>query len=73
MENLVEEAVRTAPDTCQPRLWKRYINDTLVIIKKGQALNLMHHIITVDPMGSIKFTHEQEENAMIPFVDTKLQ
>ena len=73
MENLAEEAVSIAPETCQPRLWKRYIDDMLVIIKKGQALNLMHHINTVDPTGSIKFTHEPKENGMIPFLDTKLQ
>ena len=31
------------------------------------------HLNTVDPIGSLKFTHEEEEGGSIPFLDTLIQ
>ena len=42
--------------------WKRYVDDVLELIKKGQVRNLTDHINTVDPTGNIKFTCEEEED-----------
>ena len=73
MEALEEEAIRTAPIECRPRLWKRYVDDTLVIIKKGTSEQLLEHINQIDSTQSIKFTKEDEENRSIAFLDTKLE
>ncbi|XP_072025198.1 uncharacterized protein [Amphiura filiformis] len=58
------------PRKLSPRLWKRYVDDVLEIIRKGQVDNLTDHLNTIDPTGSVKFTYEQEHNGSIPFLDT---
>ncbi|XP_072044089.1 uncharacterized protein [Amphiura filiformis] len=35
MEWLEQEAIATAPMECKPKMWKRYVDDILEIIKKG--------------------------------------
>ena len=70
MEWLEEEAIATAPITCKPRFWKRYVDDVLEIIKQGQVENLTSHLNTIDPTKNIKFTHEPEQDGAIPFLDT---
>ena len=72
MEWLEEEAVATAPESCKPRLWKRYVDDVLEIIQDGEADNLTEYLNQIDPTGSIKFTYETESNGSIPFLDTKI-
>ena len=42
----------------------------LEIIKDGEVDNLTEHLNQVDQTGNIKFTHEQEKDGQIPFVDT---
>ncbi|XP_072042917.1 uncharacterized protein [Amphiura filiformis] len=70
MEWLEQEAIATAPMECKPKMWKRYVDDILEIIKKGTTQQLTEHLNTVDPTKNIKFTHEEEENNQIPFLDT---
>ncbi|XP_072017161.1 uncharacterized protein [Amphiura filiformis] len=70
MEWLEQKAISTAPDSCRPRLWKRYVDDVLEIIRRGQVDNLTDHLNSIDPTGSIKFTYEQEQDGSIPFLDT---
>ena len=62
MKWLEKEAIATAPVNCQPRLWKRYVDDVLEIVKKGSAEQLTSHINQIDKTGNIKFTYEKEEN-----------
>jgi len=71
MEWLEKQAIATAPIECKPKFWKRYVDDVLELIKKGQVRNLTDHINTIDPTGNIKFTYE-EEDKQIPFLDTLL-
>ena len=71
MEWLEKQAIATAPVECKPKFWKRYVDDVLELIKKGQVRNLTDHINTIDSTGSIKFTYE-EEDKQIPFLDTLL-
>ena len=71
MEWLEKQAIATAPVKCKPKFWKRYVDDVLELIKKGQVGNLTDHINTIDPTGNIKFTYE-EEDKQIPFLDTVL-
>ena len=70
MEWLEQKAIATAPITCRPQLWKRYVDDVLEKIKEGETQNLTDHLNTVDTTGSIKFTHEEENDGSIPFLDT---
>ena len=72
MEWLEQRALATAPDECMPKLWRRYVDDILEIIPKGTTQQLTDHLNTVDPTQSIKFTHEEEINGNIPFLDTSI-
>ena len=51
--------------------WYRYVDDTIAFVKEDQIDNIVsalngHH-------QDIKFTHETEENGMIPFLDVSMQ
>ncbi len=70
MEWLEEEAIATAPIECKPRFWLRYVDDVLEIIKEGKTSSFTDHLNTVDPTGNIKFTHEEEADKRISFLDT---
>ena len=59
MEWLEKEAIASAPMDCRPKLWRRYVDDVLEVIKSGTTQKLTYHLNTVDPTGSIKFTHEE--------------
>ena len=72
MEWLEQEAIATAPQHCKSRLWKRYVDDVLEIIKRGEAENLTKHLDQIDPTGSFKFTFEEEKDGSIPFLDTEI-
>ena len=72
MEWLEQQAIATAPVDCKPRLWKRYVDDILEVMKRGKVGQLTDHINTIDPTGNIKFTYEEEEHRKIPFLDTLL-
>ncbi|XP_072039396.1 uncharacterized protein [Amphiura filiformis] len=70
MEWLEKKAIATAPLECKPRLWRRYVDDVLEIIKKDTTEQLTEHLNTVDTTGNIKFTYEEECDGKIPFLDT---
>jgi len=70
MEALEQEAIATAPLDCKPKLWLRYVDDVLEIIKKDSVEALTDHINKVDETGSIKFTYEKETDGKLPFLDT---
>ena len=70
MEALEQQAIATAPLDCKPKLWVRYVDDILEIIKKSSVQQLTDHINQIDKSGSIKFTYEEEEQGRIPFLDT---
>ena len=54
-----------------PRLWKRYVDDTFCILRKGSTEELLHHLNGVRP--TIKFMVEQEDDGTLPFLDTLLR
>ena len=70
MEFLEQKAIATEPIDCRPKLWKRYVDDVLEIIKDGKVDQLTHHLNQTEPTGNIKFTHEPEKDNQIPFLDT---
>ena len=53
-------------------MWKRYVDDVLEIIDRGQIQHLTDHLNQVDPTDNIKFTFEEESNGQIAFLDTKI-
>ena len=67
MENLEEEAWETAPHP--PSLWKRFVDDTFVILEAQYKDGFFHHINSLD--ANIKFTAETAKaDGSIPFLDT---
>lgn len=72
MEHLEDTAISSAPVSCKPRLWKRYVDDILEIVKKDAVEQLTSHLNQADETGNIKFTCEIEKDGAIPFLDTKL-
>ena len=69
MEFFEELALETAPT--RPRLWKRYVDDTFCILRKGSTEELLHHLNRV--RLTIKFTVEWEEDGTLPFLNTLLR
>jgi len=61
MEWLEQQAIATAPVTCQSRLWKRYEDDIMEIVKKGYKQQLSAHLNTADATGNIEFTYEHTD------------
>ena len=45
----------------------------LVVIKAGKAEKLTEHLNTVNETENIKRTHMEEENGLIPFLDTLIE
>ena len=67
MEYFEQKAQSTV--THPPRMWLRYVDDTLFIQKEDNKQNFLEHINSVD-LG-LKFTVEDnEEDSVIPFLDT---
>ena len=50
-------------------LWKRYVDDTIVVLDDSLLEDFTNHINAIHP--SIKFTREEEENNTIPMLDAK--
>ena len=51
-----------------PKTWKRYVDDSVVIIKKDCVPEFHDKLNSIDPM--ISFTMEKESNQQISFLDT---
>ena len=46
------------------------VDNVLKRIKRGQLQNMTDHLNTMAEARSIKFTHEEESEEAIPFLDT---
>ena len=67
MECFEEEALESAPHP--PSLWKRFVDDTFVILETSYKEGFFHHINSLD--SHIKFTAENtRDDGSIPFLDT---
>ena len=73
MGDLEQRAMESASAELRPTLWKRYVDDTLEVIKRGKVDAWSAHLNNMDPTGSIKFTHEIETDNTIAFLDTLLE
>ena len=66
MEDLEAKALFTAPTP--PTLWKRFVDDTFIIIKKSSKESFLQHLNSVD--DNIHFTCEEpNEDGSIAFLD----
>ena len=66
MEVIEESAIATS--TTPPKVWKRYVDDSFVIIKEHSVSKFHDTLNAVDP--KISFTIETENNGQISFLDT---
>ena len=58
MESFEEEALDTCPLSCMPRVWKRYVDDTFIIVPISETDKLLKHMNSLEP--TIQFTSEIE-------------
>ena len=64
MEDLETKALATAPSP--PTIWKRFMDDTFIIIQRSQKDNFLQHLNAID--DNIHFTCEESgEDGSIPF------
>ena len=67
MEDFENKAINTAE--CPQKVWKRYVDDTFVVIEAEKKQSFLDHINSVDPF--IHFTTEDARtDGSIPFLDT---
>ena len=67
MEDFEVKAINTAKNP--PKMWKRYVDDTCVILDSIIKEEFFHHINSIDP--KIQFTPEDSNpDGSIPFLDT---
>ena len=65
--HLRKKAINTSPTPSG--LWRRFVDDTFVIIKKTQKESFISHINSIDE--KIQFTMEDsKEDGSMPFLDT---
>ncbi|XP_057296137.1 uncharacterized protein LOC130625075 [Hydractinia symbiolongicarpus] len=55
-------------DDHAPRVWKRFVDDVFLIIKRAHLDAFHEHINNLHP--KIQFTTEHEKNGTLPFLDT---
>ena len=58
-----ERKALTSAVSFESRLWKQYVDDVFLMIKKRQTEQLLDHINNVD--GNIRFTLERERRSMV--------
>ena len=67
MEHFEAKALETAPHP--PSLWKRYVDDTFVILKTAYKEEFFHHLNSIEE--KIQFTAENTRaDGSLPFLDT---
>ena len=69
MEDWEQRALATAPPEIKPSLWFRYVDDIFERAPANTTERLTEHLNTVDETGSIKVTHELEQNRILPMLD----
>jgi len=63
MEDIETQALETFTDP--PRLWKRYVDNTFVIMKRSTLSEFLTHLNKIE--NSIQFTMEKEKEGCLPF------
>ena len=71
IDNLaMEDVEQRALATCKshPPIWKRYLDDMLMALPKGQIQKFHQHLNSIE--CTIQFTIEEESEGALPFLDT---
>jgi len=58
MEHFEQKLLNT--EDLKPKLWKRYVDDILEVVKKGSVEKLTDFLNGLDDSNNIKFTYEVE-------------
>ena len=66
MESFEEQAITTS--SYEPRIWKRYVDDTFTILDRENVDDFLQHLNNQQP--SIRFTMETEKDNKLAFLDT---
>ena len=66
MESFEEQAITTS--SYEPRIWKRYVDDTFTILDRENVDDFLQHLNNQQP--SIRFTMETEKDNKLTFLDT---
>ena len=64
-----QQAIVTLQVTCQPWLWKRYVDYVMEIVKEGCGQQLTVHLNTIGTTARTMFTYEDEMEGLLPFID----
>ena len=67
MENFEDNAL--IDETVKPRIWKRFVDDIISVVKKSQSNRLLSHLNTQHK--KIQFTMEEEKDGSLPFMDIR--
>ena len=67
MEDFETKAINAAEYL--PKVWKRYVDDTFVVIEPMKKDRLLKHINSMDPHIHIRM-EETRADGSIPFLDT---
>ena len=68
MDELENTALRSFHST-PPRLFHRFVDDIITVIKRTDAQNLLIHLNKQHPRN--QFTMEEETNGSLPFMDLR--
>ena len=53
-----------------PKVWKRYVDDTFVVIKREYLQQFFNFLNSIEP--TVQFTKETESDGVLAFLDVKL-
>ena len=67
MENLEMKAFQGYGTV--PRVWKRFVDDVLAVVRKAEVERFLDHLNSTHP--NILFTMELEQNRSLPFMDVR--
>ena len=54
-----------------PKIWERHVDDVFSVIQRTYLQELLHHINSLHPQT--QFTKEEEQDFILPFLDTLVQ
>ena len=71
MEDLEDKIfeMKISPDFGLPRLWSRFVDDVIAVIRKIDGQALLNHLNRQHPR--FQFTMEEEEGGSLPFMDVR--
>ena len=69
MEDLEEKSLRSFSQ--EVKVWKRYVDDTFVVVKREQVDALHEHLN--EQVSGVSFTVEKKQDGVLPFLDVEVK